>query len=48
VVDRQVLEVWVNGEGELGKRWVAVRPVPSEGGWFEQVWRDYREGRVIG
>ncbi|MGD8698888.1 MAG: hypothetical protein PVJ43_06340, partial [Gemmatimonadales bacterium] len=46
-VDRQVLEVWVDGEGELGKRWVAVRPVPSEDGWFEQVWRDYREGSVI-
>lgn len=47
-VDRQILEVWIDAEGELGKRWVAVRPIPSDEGWFEQVWRDYREGRVIG
>jgi len=46
-VDRQILEVWLDAEGEVGKRWVAVRPVPTDEEWFEQMWRDYREGRVI-
>ncbi len=27
---------------------VAPRPMPEGGGWFETVWRDYREGRVFG
>ena len=28
-------------------RAVPVRPLPEGGGWFETVWRDYREGRVF-
>jgi len=28
--------------------WEDVRPIPREEGWFETVWREYREGRVIG
>ena len=28
-------------------RAVPVRPLPEGGGWFEAVWRDYREGRVF-
>jgi succinate dehydrogenase/fumarate reductase flavoprotein subunit len=46
-VDREVLEVWIDAQHEVKSRWVAVRPVPRDEGWFEQVWRDYREGRVI-
>ncbi|MGD2215385.1 MAG: FAD-binding protein [Gemmatimonadales bacterium] len=46
-VDREVLEVWVDAQYEVKTRWVPVRPVPRDEGWFEQVWRDYREGRVI-
>jgi succinate dehydrogenase/fumarate reductase flavoprotein subunit len=46
-IDREVLEVWMDAQGEVESRWVPVRPVPSDEGWFEQVWRDYREGRVI-
>ena len=25
-------------------RWIPVRPVPKRDDWFENVWRDYREG----
>ncbi len=46
-VDREVLEVWIEAEDEVKTRWVPVRPVPHDEGWFEEVWRDYREGRVI-
>jgi hypothetical protein len=24
-----------------------VRPVPAANGWFEQVWADYRAGKVL-
>ena len=46
-VDGEILEVWMDGEGEVRTRWVPVRPVPTDEGWFEEVWREYREGRVI-
>jgi succinate dehydrogenase/fumarate reductase flavoprotein subunit len=46
-VDREVLEVWIEARDDVRSRWVPVRPVPRDEGWFEQVWRDYREGRVI-
>lgn len=46
-VDREVLEVWIDADDEVRSQWVPVRPVPRDEGWFEEVWRDYREGRVI-
>jgi succinate dehydrogenase/fumarate reductase flavoprotein subunit len=46
-VDREILEVWLDGEGEVRERWVPVRPVPSDPGWFEEIWKEHREGRII-
>jgi hypothetical protein len=46
-VDKEILEVRLTGGDEVSFEWVPVRPVPSEDGWFEDVWREYREGRVI-
>jgi len=47
-VNRKILEVRL-GEGfKVEKEWVDVRPVPGEAGWFETVWSDYLNGRVIG
>ena len=28
--------------------WEKCRPVPETDGWFENIWRDYREGKVYG
>jgi succinate dehydrogenase/fumarate reductase flavoprotein subunit len=47
-VDHDVLEVWLEGGEEVRTRWVPVRPIPHEEGWFEEVWREYRENRVVG
>jgi hypothetical protein len=46
-VDGQILESWVDGTGHVDHRWVPVRPIPDAEGWFEEVWRTYREGRVV-
>ncbi|MBN2491076.1 MAG: FAD-binding protein [Planctomycetes bacterium] len=46
-VDRKILEVRLLGAGEVEKRWTDPRPVPEEDGWFEAVWSDYRNDRVI-
>jgi hypothetical protein len=30
-----------------GKAWpVQVRPIPTTESWFEEVWRDFREGKI--
>ncbi len=46
-VDREILEAWLDAENRVNVRWVPVRPLPQDEGWFEQMWREYREGRVI-
>ena len=46
-VDDKILELWMDTEDDVKTRWVPVRPLPQEEGWFEQVWRDYRDGNVI-
>lgn len=33
-------------EGEPQFHWRAVRPIPEEDGFFENVWRDYRAGLI--
>ena len=43
----QICETALEWEGETPQcrfRWVPVRPVPERDDWFENVWRDYREG----
>ncbi len=46
-VDREVLELWLDTDEEVNARSVPVRPLPDYEGWFEQVWREYRDGNVI-
>ncbi|MBU7004043.1 MAG: FAD-binding protein, partial [Theionarchaea archaeon] len=31
-------------DGEIVHRWLDTRPIPVEPGWFEQIWREYRDG----
>jgi succinate dehydrogenase/fumarate reductase flavoprotein subunit len=46
-VAENVLEVGLDGAGRIRKRWVPVRPVPEPDGWFETVWDDYRNDRIV-
>jgi len=46
-VSTHILEVRLDGRGRFIKEWVPVRPVPRSGGWFESVWADYRDGRIV-
>ncbi len=43
----KICEVFFHPNGEATCRWVDRRPIPQEGDWFENVWADYREDRVI-
>ncbi|UCD75537.1 MAG: FAD-binding protein [Phycisphaerales bacterium] len=44
---RRILEISVDDAATVYKRWVDVRPVPREERWFERVWRDHLDDRVV-
>lgn len=44
---KRICEVWFDQDMNIQTRWEDVRPIPREEGWFESVWRDYREGKII-
>ena len=45
--ETNILEVRLDGRGRVERRWVPVRPVPAPDGWFETVWEDFRDGRIV-
>jgi succinate dehydrogenase/fumarate reductase flavoprotein subunit len=47
VIATHVLELRLDGRGRVLKTWVPARPVPRPDGWFESVWADFREDRVV-
>jgi hypothetical protein len=46
-VDQKILEISLDERGKVVKKWVDIQPIPREETWFESVWNDYREGRVV-
>jgi hypothetical protein len=44
----RILEVRLAGDGTVERRWVDIRSIPEEDGWFETVWRDFVQGRIVG
>ncbi|UCG27101.1 MAG: FAD-binding protein [Bacteroidales bacterium] len=42
-----ILEIWLNDAGSLMKKWIEPRPVPDREQWFETVWKDFRDGKII-
>jgi succinate dehydrogenase/fumarate reductase flavoprotein subunit len=46
-VSARILEIRLDSRGRPQKRWVPVRPIPPSEGWFESVWADFRDGRIV-
>lgn len=46
-VDQKILEISLDAKGEVVKKWADIRPIPHEDAWFENVWKEFREDRVI-
>lgn len=46
-VDRRILEIALGDAGAVRKQWVDIRPIPEENEWFETVWRDCLNDRII-
>jgi len=45
--DGRILEVSLGKYLSVKKRWVSIRPVPAQETWFENVWRDFRDDKII-
>jgi succinate dehydrogenase/fumarate reductase flavoprotein subunit len=43
----EILEIGLDPAGRVIRRWIAPRPLPESDPWFETVWADFREGRII-
>ena len=46
-VSQKILEIQYAADGQIRKRWVDIRPIPEIDGWFETVWNDYRNDRIV-
>ncbi len=46
-VSRKILEISLDEKGKVRKEWVDIRPIPSADAWFETVWDDFRNDRLI-
>jgi len=42
----ETIEVELAPGGGVVTRIVPVRPVPEDDGWFERIWKEYRDGSV--
>jgi hypothetical protein len=43
----KICEARLQPDGEVAFTWLDRRAIPQEEGWFENVWADYREDRII-
>jgi hypothetical protein len=46
-VQRKILEIYLDSNLEVKKKWVDVRPIPDEDTWFENVWNRYMRDEII-
>ncbi len=46
-VNQKILEIWLDENFKVKKQWVEVRPIPQEEAWFETVWNEYRQDRIV-
>jgi hypothetical protein len=44
---RKILEISLDARGKVKKDWVDVRPIPSAESWFENVWNDFLEDKIV-
>ncbi len=46
-VSNHILEISLNNDLTLKKKWVDIRPIPDRDQWFENIWKDFREGKIV-
>ncbi|MBD3289739.1 FAD-binding protein [candidate division KSB1 bacterium] len=47
IVNNKILEISLSKNLAVKKEWVAVRPIPEEEIWFENIWNKYMRDEII-
>jgi len=43
----KILELSVNKKFKVKKKWVSIRPIPKNDFWFERVWKEFRDNKLV-
>ncbi|MGD8536421.1 MAG: FAD-binding protein, partial [Candidatus Aminicenantes bacterium] len=46
-VNQKILRISLDENAKVKKQWVDIRPIPQEETWFENVWNEYRQDKII-
>jgi len=46
-VNNKIMEIAFDEKGKSRTEWVDIRPIPPDETWFENVWDDFRNDRII-
>lgn len=46
-VSQRILEIGLKEGTSILKKWAHIRPIPRDKTWFEQVWKEFREGKIV-
>ncbi len=46
-LSKRICVLWFDREMNVQTEWEGVRPIPREEGWFEKIWHEYREDKII-
>jgi len=47
LVNKKILEIYLDEEGNVQKKWVDIRPIPQQDIWFEIIWNCYMNDEII-
>lgn len=46
-VNQKILQIFLDEEAKVKKQWVDIRSIPQEEAWFEKVWNEFRQDRIV-
>jgi len=46
-VDQKILQICLDEKAKAQKQWVDIRPIPQEETWFENIWNEFRQNKII-
>ncbi len=46
-VNQKILQIYLDENANVKKQWVDIRPIPQEETWFENVWNEFRQDKII-
>jgi succinate dehydrogenase/fumarate reductase flavoprotein subunit len=46
-VNQKILQICLDEDAKVKKQWVDIRPIPQEETWYENVWNEFRQDKII-